>query len=218
MKYVMAYAGSRLGPRPLEEGATRASVGAECRVAALEFMAGVASGWDKLDLVRWLTGPYTRATRHAQRGERTFVANDDGRGAGALVVDPAALEELLTTERGRVLAALEKAALSGGALDFTTDAIELGLVRRATDQDGTVAWIPVDGARMRLVDRVRSLFAADYLDDPASYAALYVCHRCEAVVFDEDARALGMCSLHRRQSGIVTRGVDEPETLAVGDD
>ena len=48
----------------LEEGATRESVSAECRAAALEFMAGVASGWEKIDLAQWLTGPYAHAARH----------------------------------------------------------------------------------------------------------------------------------------------------------
>jgi hypothetical protein len=194
----MAFAGPRRGPALLEEGATRESVSAECREAALAFMAGVANGWEKLDLARWLVGPYARAARHCQHGERTRLAQ------GA-PVDAGTIEELLTSTRGRLLAALETAALEDGSLDLAESAIECGHVRRAMDEDGTEVWIPVDGARMRLRDRLGALFVADYLNDPAAYGSLYVCHRCEAVVFDEGARQLGMCSAHRRMSGIVPK-------------
>lgn len=141
----MAFGGKQRGPARLEDGATRATVAAECRAAALELMAGAARGWGKIDLAGWLTGPYRRATRHCQHGERTLVA---------------------------------------------------------------------DG--MRLLDRVRTLFVADYLDDPVAYRTLYVCHRCEAVVFDESARRIGMCSAHRRTSGILFRD-DEERGRAAGD-
>src|SRR5690606_27876075 len=118
-------------------------------------------------------------------------------------VDSPRIDDLLTSTRGRMLAALEKAALSDGELEGAGELIDRGFVRRAIDEDGVAVWIPVDGARMRLHDRVRALFVADYLNDPVAYRSLYVCHRCEAVVFDEGAREIGMCSLHKRMSGIV---------------
>ena len=37
---------------------------------------------------------------------------------------------------------------------------------------------------MRLVDRVRSLFFADYLTRPGDYAAFAVCEDCEGATFD----------------------------------
>ena len=178
-------------------------------------MAGVASGWGKRDLARWLTGSYAQATRHCQHGERTLVA--DGMEPAPVSIDPQRIDELLTTTRGRILAALEKAALSDGALDLADEMIDRGFVRRAMDEDGMEVWVPVDGARMRLVDRVRTLFVADYLDDPVTYRSLYVCHRCEAVVFDEGSRQVGMCSAHRRMSGIVFRKGDAEEVPAAGD-
>lgn len=197
MRYVMAFAAA--ASNSLADGVTRASVSEECRDAALAFMTGVAVGWTKLDLGRWLTGPYARATRHSAHGERTAVS-----AAGA--IDPSAVEDVLMGTRARLLAALEKAALSSGALGFAEEAIERAFVRRAFDEDGFEAWVPVDGARMRLRDRVSSLFVADYLNDPMSYRALYVCHRCENVVFDERAPRLGMCSAHGRVSGTILRG------------
>jgi len=200
----------------LEDGATRESVAAECRAAALEFMAGVADGWHKIDLARWLAGPYAEATRHCQRGERTLVADESTCAPSS--VDPKSIDELLTNARSRMLAVLEKAALSDGTLELAGEMIDRGLVRRAVDEDGVEVWIPVDGARMRLHDRVAALFASDYLNDPIAYRTLYVCHRCERVVFDEGARQIGMCSAHGRVSGIVFRDQEDAANLRAASD
>lgn len=192
--------GDRRTRRTLEDGSTRQSVAEECREAALAFMSGVADGWDKLDLALWLTGPYSRATRHGKHGERVAAMSDDTE------VTHETVENLITHVRGQLIASLEKAALEFGALDFADEMVERGLVRKVVDAEGRDAWIPVDGARMRLRDRLRSLFAADYLNAPYTYAELFVCHRCEAVVFDEHAKQIGICGSHR-MSGSVPREV-----------
>jgi hypothetical protein len=62
------------------------------------------------------------------------------------------------------------------------------------DELGTLVWVPVDVRDMRLKDRVRSLFVADYLNLAADYqTALAICSRCGDVVFDEHVRRTGMC-------------------------
>ena len=208
MEYVKAFRGVR--DRTLLDGdATRESVAADCRAAALGFMNGVSAGWDKLDLVLWLTGEYARATRHVARGERVTVMS------GERDIEPEIIEQLVTRVRAHLIAALEKAAMSEGTLDFAVEAMDRGLVRRAADVHGDVVWVPVDIARLRLRERVKSLFAADYLDDPGAYASLYVCHRCENVVFDDNAKKLGACSNHKRTSGIVPRALDEDADVDV---
>jgi hypothetical protein len=209
----MAFGGSGPAPVLLNDGATRETVALECRSAALDFMSGVGHGWTKLELVRWLIGPYANAVRHGIDGERTpAVPSKRRRGA----VRPETIEELLVATRGKVLAALEKAALGDGMLDFVEDALEHDFVHRAFGEDGREVWIPMDRPRMRLRDRVEALFSADYLNDPVGYGSLYVCHRCEAVVFDAHAREAGMCSAHSRVSGIVMRNDDT--AIAVGDE
>lgn len=217
----MAFPPTSRAPKRLADGCDRETVSAECREAALAFMSGVALGWDKLDLALWLTGPYARATRHAQRGERVANVTEGDE------IDDATIEELVTRVRGQLLASLEKAALEYGTLDFAEEAVERGLVRKAVDADGRDVWIPVDAPRMRLRDRVRALFAADFLDTPYAYAELFVCHRCEAVVFDDAAKRSGVCGAHRLASGVVPRqrgdarssdDTDEPDAMAAGDD
>ena len=209
LEYVLTFKGTGLAR--LETGATRESVSVECRAAALELLSGAASGWDKLDLVLWLTGPYHQATRHLPRGERVLHVEDD---AG---VEPAAVDELVVRVRGQVLASLEKAALEDGTVDFAEDAAARGIVRRTQDASGEEVWVPVDLARMRLRDRMRSLVAADYLNAPEDYRELFVCHRCEAVVFDAGAKRLGVCAAHKRLSGVVPRE-DGSTPKVAGDD
>lgn len=182
----------------LEDDSTRESIAAECREAALSFMSGVAAGWDKLDLALWLTGPYARATRRAKRGERVAGVSESEE------VAEETIEKLVTRVRGQLIASLEKGALEYGTLEFTDEIVERGLVRKVVDAEGRDAWIPVDGPRMRLRDRIEALFTADYLNAPYSYVELFVCHRCEAVVFDEQAKRRGLCGSHRL-SGVVLR-------------
>lgn len=185
----------------LLDDSTLESVSLECREAALAFMSGVATGWDKLDLARWLTGPYARATRHTRHGERVAHV-----GQGREVPDMTVIELGIETRR-RLRDALHAAALDCGALGFAEDAIQRGTVRRAFDSDGQTVWVPVDGARSRLLDRVESLFVADYLNTPQAYAELVVCPRCDAIVFDAVAKRNGSCGLHR-PSGVVPRELD----------
>ena len=218
MKYVMAFGTGDRRMRQVDDDSTRQSIAEECRDAALLFMSGVASGWDKLDLALWLTGPYARATRHGKHGERVSSQVDEE----DHVIPDATIEALVTHVRGQLIASLEKGALEFGTLEFTDEIVERGLVRKVVDVEGRDAWIPVDGARMRLRDRVRSLFTADYLNSPYTYTELFVCHRCEAVVFDEHAKQVGICGAHRL-SGVVPRDGDasplrEVRDLASGDD
>ena len=196
--------GDRSSRHPVEDDSTRESVSEECRDAALSFMTGVGKGWDKLDLALWLTGDYARATRHRKHGERVATP-----ALGVVEIPEETLENLVVHVRGQILASLEMAALGHGALDFPEARVARGLVRRMIDADGRDAWVPVDGARMRLRDRIESLFAADYLNAPYTYADMFVCPRGEAVVFDAHAKEIGISGTHRI-SGTVPREGDTP--------
>lgn len=200
LKYITAYSSSSLRPMMvLPPGETSDAIADACRAAALSFVQGVTAGWDKSSLAMWLVGDYANATRHLRRPERVAPMDNDEPS-----VDEGALEDLLTKSRTQLIAELEQAALDGN-LACAQNAETRGLVRRASTDDGTPAWLPVDASRMRLRDRLRALLAADYLNRPADYLALYVCHRCENVVFDERAKRLGYCTSHARDSGVVRK-------------
>ena len=193
MEYLKAFGGKgRRVMASVQDGSTRESIAEDCRAAALSFMSGSAAGWDKLDLALWLTGPYARATRHAPHGERVAAGAEQ-----AEEISDRAVDDLITNVRVQLLAFLENVALSPATLELTDDARERRLVHEVLDADGRLAWIPVDVARMRLRDRLRSLFRADYLNAPYAYAELFVCYRCEGVVFDAHAKRSGICGAHR---------------------
>ncbi len=62
--------------------------------------------------------------------------------------------------------------------------IREGLVAGIVDEASELGFAPVDSMRMRLVERVRSLFVADYLSRPGDYAAFAVCDDCDGATFD----------------------------------
>ena len=194
MKYMTAFTSS-IGAAVLDDEATGELISNECRDAALGFLRGVTAGWDKIDLVLWLTGDYARATRHVPRGERVAVH-------GSIEVEPLAMDELLDKARTQLIASFEQAALDGN-LACASDCLGRGLVRKVSSVDGALLYVPVDSPRIRLRDRLRSLLAADYLNQPGDYLSVYVCHRCENVVFDERAKRQGYCTAHHHASAVV---------------
>lgn len=204
MLYVKTFTARR---EPALLDATRESVADDCRYAALSLLTGTAEGWGKRELAHWLVGPYAHATRHTPRGERVaFVDHEEP-------ITDAAIDALLGRVRTQVVASLERAAMDGGALDFSGDILLRGIVKRAVGVDGEDVWFPLDARRLRLKDRLRSLFVAHYMNDPGSYDTLFVCHGCEDVVFDEVAKELGTCARHRTVSDVVPRvaaTVNEP--------
>jgi len=115
----------------------------------------------------------------------------------------------LVRARIQVLALLQDTAVDG-RLARRAEIVHRGLVRRALDADGVDVWVPVDASGIRLVDRVGALLVADYMNDPAAYAELFVCHACEAVVFDEPAKRLGICRAHPRVSGFIRTETGDP--------
>ena len=197
---------NRLASRlPVEENGD--TIALACRSAALSFMDGVAQGWSKFDLAMWLASQYAHATRFAPRGERTLPEPVQSERREADPVGGERLHEVMDNARIHTLALAEELSLPGGDSEFIDDAIARGLLTPIEDHQGELLWIPVDAARMRLRDRVRSLFVVDYLLSPHLYAeSIFVCQRCERVVFDVSSKPLGQCSLHRHRSGIVVSG------------
>ncbi|MDB4938675.1 MAG: hypothetical protein JWP87_5647 [Labilithrix sp.] len=151
-----------------------------CRSAALGFAWGAHHGWGRRELARWLVGPYARAAA-ATRSLRVSGMRP------AVIVRPLTedtIEELLRRARAEVIEVLR------GVWSWTHDGatvrarIDEGLVAGIVDDASNLGFAPVDQPRMRLVDRVRSLFIADYLTRPTEYAAFVVCPECDGATFD----------------------------------
>lgn len=146
------------------EPLTAIGVADACRSAGLEFMAGVAEGWNGGDFVRWFVGSYHRAT----------CSNGHANGAAAAEREP--ISSLMGQAREHVLRALERHAFMEGRSAFIGDLLDKGALMRGTPAHPL--WIPVDSVHLALRDRVLSLFAADALMRPKAYQGKRVCSQC----------------------------------------
>jgi hypothetical protein len=184
-----------------------------CRAAGLSFMRGAGLGWGKRELARWLAGPYATATRHSRKQIDMAVRPKFRQGglSEELVTEWLAGAQYYTTT---LLKQLEQGIESG----YVDEAIVQGYVAGAVDEVDTVLWVPVDLRDMRLKDRVRSVFVADFLNVPLDYTrALYMCPRCGEPSFDEDARRAGVCTVELSDSGIrLPRERDTQKNFLVG--
>jgi len=165
---------------PLLPGIRVADVADACRSAALGFAWSAHNGWGRRELARWLVGPYA----HAVAATRALRASGTRPAVVHRVLDEETVEQLLSTTRTEILEMLR------GVWSWTHDAraararIGEGLVAGIVDEASELGFAPVDNVRMRLVDRVRSLFVADYLTRPGDYAAFAVCEDCDGATFD----------------------------------
>lgn len=151
-----------------------------CRSAALGFAWSAHHGWGRRELARWLVGPYA----HAAAATRSLRTSGMRRAVTHRVLEEATIEDLLATARAVIIDMLR------GVWSWTNDAtfirarISEGLIAGIVDEGSELGFAPVDNPNMRLVERVRSLFVADYLTRPADYAAFAVCDDCEGATFD----------------------------------
>jgi len=99
-------------------------------------------------------------------------------------LEEATITELLVTTHRELIDLLR------GAWEWSPDpasaraSIDQGLVAGIVDVQSELGYGAVDRPGMRLLDRVRSLFVADYLTRPADYAAFAICDDCDGATFD----------------------------------
>jgi len=164
-----------------------------CRVAGTAFVAGVGRGWTKRDLAEWLLGPYSEAAC-VLPGASGHAGTASGARQDSAVSAPA-LQKLLRDTRATVLELL--AAPPDRVLLLGPWAEEAGAIMRSEHEGGHTGWIPVNLPRMRLEDRVLSLFAVDSLVRRDDYASqLAICRRCRSITFDARSRETGLCAFH----------------------
>lgn len=167
-------------------GARVKDVADACRSAALAF-AWNARLWTKRDLAMWLVGPYARAAcpgrADAPPASRTR----------AQAIDEATISEIVDGAHTSVLDALRRAWSWRYDAGFARDLVDAGLVVGVVDEEGSSGYAPVDAPDLRLVDRVRSLFFADYLTRPYDWTSFAVCAGCGAATFDH--------ATHERECG-----------------
>jgi hypothetical protein len=182
-----------------------------CRSAALDLLDGIRRGYWKRELAHWLVGPYRELTLVSlSREERAWAEVVPHSHRRPAVPIDGRLQEVMMRAHDLVLTALARFSDRSDAGVFATRALARGAVIPFVDDFGEDGFAPVDLPGMRLVERVMSLVAADFLRRPHDYEmACTVCNVCATVVFDPNSRESGACAVHapeqmrpRHQSGI----------------
>ncbi|HEY1956949.1 MAG TPA: hypothetical protein VGH28_15115 [Polyangiaceae bacterium] len=160
-----------------------------CRQAYMRLVVGAHVGWGKVELARWLTGPYKElAVRSATWSEpppSLAVTNDT-----SLTDDR--ISAVLEGMRRDVLVVLRELMHPAGVSALAKLAFDTGLVAQGGD-----LVLPLARARMTLVDRALSLVAVDAITRPEDFEhSLFVCERCGQPTFDVAARPRGVCRVH----------------------
>lgn len=183
--------------RLLPRGMNVHDVADRARAAGFVFVSSARWGWGKRDLANWLVHDYRPAVLSAPQRPRTE--------ASAASTDEVSTTKLVASARRRVVEMLGEATTAWAGTDFASESVENGLVIGVSDDAGGIGYAPVHGARMRLVDRVASLFIADFLTRPRDYEQLVVCHSCDEVSFKWDEIHEDGCEARGPRSGVVLR-------------
>lgn len=167
------------------------------RAAGFVFISSSRWGWGKRDLANWLVHDYRPAVLAASARPRTE--------ASSAKADEPSTTKLVASARRRVVEMLADCCTSWAGTDFASESIENGIVIGVSDDAGTIGYAPVHQGRMRLVDRVASLFIADFLTRPRDYEQLVVCGSCDEVSFKWDEIHEDGCESRGPRSGVVLR-------------
>lgn len=142
------------------------------RQAAVLFVRDAAqAGWGRRELADWLVCHYGACAVGSDDSPRRspFPPADDWSDPCPVHVDESTISELVAAARMRTIALLEDLRDRDTGESIARSMIARGLVVAERDEHGAVAHVPVNGGRLRLAERIASLFVADYLNFPFDY-------------------------------------------------
>jgi hypothetical protein len=169
------------------------------RIAGLAFMTGAAFGLRRVDLRSWILEHYEGAVAYSRVGAHAIPRDESAD------LDEMAFAELVRHTRERVMRMLVEAHRNWSVPTFARAMIDHRLVVAIYDRSGDVAYAPAAHADLRLVDRVASLFIADFLSDPSDYALVTPCEQCGEVGLGGKVDHASWCTDAPTRSGIIAR-------------
>ncbi|HEX7664442.1 MAG TPA: hypothetical protein VF407_08030 [Polyangiaceae bacterium] len=214
----------------LVSGFTIDDVAEAARAAAVEFVDGVRDGWGKKELATWLTGPYHQLSILRCSPEELAGPGSDHTPQPPPVVVKVPAEDIVKTmkrARAEALAVIARFAHGDDAPEtFVWRVRQKGGLAKVEDDTGRAGLVPNERPAQLLVERVLSLFAADYVARPLDYEEkVGLCKVCGTVRFDDDIRVTGDCGEHRGSgmrpkldSSMIEAGFLDPEIEVVGEE
>jgi hypothetical protein len=166
------------------------------RHAASAFLGSATLRWGRSKLRSWLIIEYGMATEWTREGDATSALESVSR------MDEARVRSLVEEVRKRVTAMVTEAPRAWTYPAFAENAVSRRLVTTLTDVAGRVVYAPVARPELGLLERVGSLFVADFLMHPTEYDRVTSCESCGEILFHQRLRHSRACV---RQSGMRPR-------------
>ena len=142
------------------------------RLAARAFRASAVQGWGRTKLRSWLIIEYAMATEWSREDDVSPWAHRD-----APMNDERA-RLLVDDVRMRITRLLVDESAGWSTKGFAAAMIDRGLITCVTDASGREAFAPAARVELSLLERVASIFIADFLAHPEEYANLSSCECC----------------------------------------
>jgi hypothetical protein len=167
------------------------------RDAAAAFIRGTSFGWGKRELATWLVchySPSLAVDAAALPNECPEVASS----GAASSLDEESVERVILEARTTTLRLLAELSWPSQRVSLARRAIASGAVVELGSSLGERSWAPVGRGRMRLMNRVGSLFLADALNHPFDYRSLSLCRECGELGFSVAVAHDEWCERARR--------------------
>ncbi len=182
------------------------------RRAADVFLTSATADWGRAKLRSWLIVEYGMATEWTREDEvAPWLAPFAG-------LDDLAIHEMVEDARRRVTRLMmdESAGWVGPA--FAREMVARGLVTCVTDCNGRESYAPAARVELSFLQRVASLFIADFLSHPQDYACIAACPSCgEMFVGGRPRHARGCVRVSGvrapAESGVRLREAGRPDSV-----
>jgi hypothetical protein len=142
------------------------------RLAARAFRGSSASGWGRTKLRSWLIVEYAMATEWSREDDVSPWSHRDA------PMDDERAHELVDEVRGRITRLLVDESSGWSKPGFAAAMIDRGLITQVTDASGREAFAPAARVDLTFLERVASIFIADFLAHPEEYADVSSCECC----------------------------------------
>lgn len=181
------------------------------RRAAHAFLASASSSWGRTKLRSWLIVEYAMATEWTREDEASPWMSGDAR------MDDERARAVVDDARTRLTRLLAKESAGWNEPGFAAEMIERGLITSVTDSSGREAFAPAARAELSFVERVASIFIADFLAHPEDYRYVSTCACCGELELNgrpHHARSCAKLSSLRppTESGVVLRASVTPNS------
>ena len=157
------------------------------RHAARVFRSSGASGWGRTKLRSWLIVEYAMATEWTREDDVSPWSHRD------TPMEDERVRDLVDGARRRITRLLVEESSGWNTPAFAAAMIERGLVTSVTDATGREAFAPAARVDLSFLERVASIFIADFLAHPQDYADLSSCECCGELEMNGHVQHVSTC-------------------------